>query len=158
MSQVWLGVDHGTARIGLAVSDRDGVLAVPLRTLATDKEAPSRVASVVTEAAASLVVVGLPRSLSGGENPATTKVRSFATKLAGRVSVPVRLVDERLTTVSATRALHEAGRTSKRHRDVIDQAAAVELLQAALDQHRNTGQAVGELVPPPASNPLGSVG
>lgn len=93
------------------------------------------------------VVVGLPRSLKGGENPATAKVRDFAASLARRVApVPVRLVDERLTTVSAEAMLRDRGRKGQDRRAVVDMAAAVVILQHALDSERASGTAPGEIV------------
>jgi len=141
-----MGIDPGEVRFGLAVSDGGGVLAVPLGTVHAGRDALGAIAKQVTDSGAELVVVGLPRSMDGSESHAATKARVFAASLAGAVSVPVRLVDERLTTVSASRALSRVGRTSKQQREVIDQAAAVELLQSALDQAKRVGAAVGELV------------
>jgi len=93
------------------------------------------------------VVVGLPRSLSGGEGPAAVKVREFTARLARRVApVPVRLVDERLTTISAEAMLRDRGRSGQDRRSVVDMAAAVLILQHALDTERATGQPPGELV------------
>ena len=93
------------------------------------------------------VVVGLPRSLSGGEGPAAAKVREFATALAGVLHpVPVRLCDERLSTVTAESVLRERGKKGQKRRAVVDQAAAVVILQNALDTERGTGAAPGELV------------
>jgi putative Holliday junction resolvase len=100
------------------------------------------------------VVVGLPRGMSGGEGTAALAARGYADLVARRVApVPVRLVDERLSTVTATRALHEAGVRGRRHRPVVDQAAAVVILQSALDAERASGRAPGSLVDPgPASD------
>jgi putative Holliday junction resolvase len=93
------------------------------------------------------VVVGLPRSLSGREGPAAAKVREFAASLAHRIApVPVRLVDERMTTVSAEAMLRDQGRKGGKRRAVVDQAAAVLILQHALDTERATGAAPGEIV------------
>ena len=93
------------------------------------------------------VVVGLPRSLSGGEGPAAVKVRDFAGRLARRIApVPVRLCDERLTTVSAEAMLRDRGRKGGQRRAVVDQAAAVLILQHALDTERASGVAPGEIV------------
>lgn len=146
MTGVWMGVDPGDARIGLAVSAAGGALAVPLGTVQAGSDALTAIAMEVADTGAELVVVGLPRSMDGSEGHAAIKARAFAESLAGVLSIPVRLVDERLTTVSATRALHQAGRNSKQQRQVIDQAAAVELLQGALDQAQRIGAEVGELV------------
>ena len=92
------------------------------------------------------VVVGLPRGLDGAEGAAAREARAFAQAVAATLDVPVRLVDERLTTVSASRDLAGVGRSTRRQRDVVDQQAAVVLLQAALDTERGTGRAPGELV------------
>jgi putative Holliday junction resolvase len=106
-----------------------------------------RLAQLVVEREAVEVVVGLPRSLSGAEGPAAEKVREFAARLARRVApVPVRLCDERLTTVSAEAILRDQGRRGARRRAVVDQAAAVLILQTALDTERLRGQAPGEIV------------
>ncbi len=91
------------------------------------------------------VVVGLPRSLKGGEGPAAAKVRAFARELARRVApVPIRLVDERMTTVTAAQGLRASGVNAKKGRSVVDQAAAVIILQNALETERTSGQAPGE--------------
>ena len=95
------------------------------------------------------VVVGLPRSLSGGEGPAAVRIREQAVRLAGALTpygVGVRLVDERFSTTTASRQLHSAGRSAKRQRSVIDQAAAVGILEHALDLERRTGRPPGEPV------------
>ena len=105
------------------------------------------VAEIAEESTMLEVVVGLPRSLKGGENPATAKVRNFAASLARRVApVPVRLVDERLTTVSAEAMLRDRGRKGQDRRAVVDMAAAVVILQHALDSERASGTAPGEIV------------
>ena len=107
-----------------------------------------RLAALVVEHEAVLVYVGLPRSLSGGEGPAAGRVRAFAARLAERVApVPVRLYDERLSTVSAEAVLRRQGRKGQKRRAVVDQAAAVVILQAALDTERASGAVPGEAVP-----------
>ena len=143
---VRLGVDPGQVRIGVAASDPDGRLAVPVETVRRGTGDLTRVAALVEERGAIEVVVGLPRSLSGGEGPAAAAARQFAADLAGVVPVPVRMVDERLTTVSAGKQLQAAGRSTRQQRDVVDQAAAVVLLQDALDTERSTGRLPGEAV------------
>lgn len=144
---VRLGVDPGDARIGIARSDPSGFLATPVETVRRGRGDVARIAALVAEEEAVEVVVGLPRSLSGGEGPAAAKVREFAAGLARRVApVPVRLVDERLTTVSAEAMLRGQGRQGQKRRDVVDQAAAVLILQHALDTERATGAAPGEIV------------
>lgn len=144
---VRLGIDPGDARIGVATSDPSGFLATPVETVRTGRGDVRRLAQLVTELEAVEVVVGLPRSLSGTEGPAALKARAFAARLARRVApVPVRLCDERLTTVSAESMLREQGRHRARRRAVVDQAAAVLILQTALDTERSSGQAPGEIV------------
>jgi putative Holliday junction resolvase len=142
-----LGVDPGDARIGVARSDPSGFLATPVETLRRGRHDLRRLAELVEEVEAIEVVVGLPRSLRGGEGPAAEKVRAYAARLARRVApVPVRLCDERLTTVSAQAMLRERGRKGSRQRAVVDQAAAVLILQTALDTERATGRPPGEAV------------
>ena len=146
-SGVRLGIDPGDARIGVARSDPSGMLATPVETVRRGKGDLRRIAQILAEEEAVEVVVGLPRSLSGGEGPAAVKVREFAARLARRVApVQVRLVDERLTTVSAEAMLRDRGRKGGDRRAVVDQAAAVLILQHALDTERATGAAPGEIV------------
>lgn len=145
-----LGVDVGSVRVGLAVSDPDGILATPVETIDRDLESGADlgvIAAAVLERHVLEVVVGLPRSLSGDEGPAALSARRYATALAARISpTPVRLVDERLTTIDAHRTLRESGVPGRAQRAVVDQAAAVLILQAALDAERVSGMAAGELV------------
>jgi putative Holliday junction resolvase len=131
-----LGVDVGAVRIGLALSDPDGVLATPLVTVPADAAGGAdlaTIAALVAEHDVVQVVVGLPRTLAGREGPAAQAARAFAERLAGTVDVPVTLSDERLTTVVATRQMRESGRKGRRQRAVVDQAAAVAILQGWLD-------------------------
>lgn len=149
-----LGVDVGSVRVGVAASDPSGLLATPVRTVQRDPDeaadAPrdlAEVASLVAELGVVEVVVGLPRTLAGAEGAAAAAARQYARRLAVRITpVPVRLVDERLTTVDAHRTLRESGVEGRRHRAVVDQAAAVLILQAALDAERGSGHPPGELV------------
>ena len=144
---VRLGVDPGDARIGVARSDPTGFLATPLETVRRGKGDLARLARLVRDAEAIEVVVGLPRSLSGGEGPAAVKTRDFAARLAMRIApVAVRLQDERLTTVSAEAMLRDRGKKGAERRAVVDQAAAVLILQHALDTERATGRPPGEIV------------
>lgn len=144
---VRLGLDPGDARIGVARSDPTGFLATPVETVRRGKGDLARIARLVRDEEAVEVVVGLPRSLSGGEGPAAAKVREFATRLAARVTpVGVRLVDERLTTVTAEAMLRDRGRKGQSRRAVVDMAAAVTILQHALDTERATGAPPGEPV------------
>nr|WP_267595408.1 Holliday junction resolvase RuvX [Carbonactinospora thermoautotrophica] len=144
---VRLGVDVGTVRIGVASCDPHGLLATPVETVRRGRGDLNRIARLVTELGAIEVVVGLPRSLSGREGPAAQAAREFAARLARRIApVPVRLVDERLSTVTAQRGMHEVGVSSRKGRAVIDQAAAVVILQSALDAERTAGSPPGQIV------------
>ena len=144
-SGVRLGVDLGDVRIGVARCDPAGMLAMPVETVRRGPGDVGRLRAIVAEHQPIEVVLGLPVSLSGREGPAARKARDFAVILAAAVRpVPVRLVDERLTTVSAERVLREQGRDARSRRAVVDQAAAVVILQNALDTERATGAAPGE--------------
>lgn len=142
-----IGVDVGTVRIGVAVCDPDGILATPVETVARgrggkasqeqDAAAVKRLAEIVAEYEAVGVVVGLPRDLAGREALAAQSVRRFVDGLAQAVSpVPIVYFDERMSTVSAARSLREAGKDARKARGVIDQAAAVTILQGWLDSVR----------------------
>jgi putative pre-16S rRNA nuclease len=147
-----IGVDVGSVRVGVAASDRDGLLATPVATLARDVDGGAdlrRLADLVIERDAVELVVGLPRSLSGGEGPAAQAARDYAERLAVLVHpVPVRLVDERLSTVTAQQQLRRSGVRERQGRAVVDQAAAVVILQLALDTERSSGRPPGDLVAP----------
>ena len=134
-----LGIDVGAVRVGVALSDPDGVLATPLATVARDVQHGTDLAAIagmVAEHDVVGVVVGLPRTLAGREGPAAEAAREFAAALAGRITVPVEFADERLTTVVATRQMRESGRKGRRQRAVVDQVAAVAILQGWLDARR----------------------
>ncbi|WP_460469037.1 Holliday junction resolvase RuvX [Calidifontibacter terrae] len=145
-----IGIDVGSVRVGVAISDPDGVLATPETTLPRDAGGGSDVAAVVAlvqERAALEVIVGLPRSLDGQERAAADTARSWARALVARMpETGVRMVDERLTTVDAHRALGEAGISTRRRKNVIDSQAAAMILQVALDRERTTGMPPGESV------------
>ncbi|GAA4874992.1 Holliday junction resolvase RuvX [Kitasatospora terrestris] len=144
-----IAVDVGDARIGVASCDPDGLIATPVETVPAGGRSQARIQAIVEEYDAIEVIVGLPRSLSGKEGPAAAKVREYAGRLAGRLyPVGVRLVDERMTTVTAAQGLRASGRSSKKGRSVIDQAAAVVILQNALETERVSGRAPGESVEP----------
>lgn len=144
---VRLGIDPGDARIGVASCDPSGILATPVETVQRGEGDLDRIAVLVDELGAVLVYVGLPRSLGGGEGPAAGKVRAFVADLVARVApVPVRLVDERMSTVTAESVLRERGKKGKKRRAVVDQAAAVVILQGAIDSERAQGRPAGELV------------
>jgi putative Holliday junction resolvase len=141
-----LGVDVGRARIGIAVCDRDGLLATPVETVRRDDSSDlRRILEIADEYDVLELVVGLPLSMSGGDTPSTDDARAFAARIAEHR--PVRLVDERLSTVTAQRGLHQAGKNTKKSRSVIDQAAAVIILQHALDHERSAGAPPGTTLP-----------
>lgn len=148
---VRLGLDPGDARIGVARSDPTGFLATPVETVKRGRGDLARIQEILAEIQEDSkvleVVVGLPRSLKGEEGPAAVKVREWAVTLAEAVSpLPVRLADERLTTVSAEAMLRDRGRRGAERRAVVDQAAAVLILQHVLDTERTSGSAPGEIV------------
>lgn len=142
-----MGIDPGDARIGVASSDPSGLLATPVETVPRGEGDVARLATLVSEMDVVRVYIGLPRSLSGQEGPAAARVRAFAQEVADRIDpIPVHLQDERLTTVSAEAMLRERGRKGQKRRQVVDQAAAVLILQSALDRERATGAVTGERV------------
>lgn len=150
---VRLGVDVGSVRVGLALTDPDCILATPHQTLTRDKDRKKSfdvkiVTRVCEEFRVVMVYVGLPRSLNGQENPSTRMAREYAAVLQRRLrsrkcGTSVRLVDERLSTVAAHQSLLDAGVSRRHHMDRVDQVAAVTFLQAAIDQGRNTGAEPG---------------
>jgi putative Holliday junction resolvase len=146
---VRLALDVGSVRIGVAKCDAEGLLATPLVTIASGPNAVNEIYELVHEFEAKCVYVGKPISLAGKDTASTMAALDFASLLAKQLannSVTVRLIDERLSTVSAQRGMHEAGRTVKQSRDAIDQAAAVVILEHALASERNAGNFVGEEV------------
>lgn len=154
-----IGIDVGSVRVGVARSDPDGVLAVPVATLARPKAvaAPrtdlAGLADLVEEYEPLELVVGLPLGLDGVEGAAAARVRDYVRDLVAVLRergclVPVRLVDERLSTTAATRSLQEAGRDARSSRAVVDQAAAVIIVTTALDTERATGAPAGALIDP----------
>jgi putative Holliday junction resolvase len=131
----------------VARSDPDGLLATPLATVARGRGDPDRLAALAAEQDAMEVIVGLPTGLSGRPGAAAAEARAFAEALAARLApVPVRLVDERFTTVLAHDALRRGGRGSRQRKAHVDKAAAALILQGALDAERSTGRPAGELV------------
>jgi putative Holliday junction resolvase len=157
---VRLGVDVGSVRVGVARCDPAGLIATPLVTLRRGKGDLDALADLAREHEAVEIVVGLPRTLAGQEGPAAQAATSYAERLASRVpNVPIRLVDERMSTVGAQRGLHASGVDTRKGRKVIDQAAAVIILQGALDAERATGVAPGRVVDEGrAAEPDGDVG
>jgi putative Holliday junction resolvase len=147
---VRLGVDVGSVRVGVARSDPGGILASPLEVITHGRGDLDRLAGLVAEHDVLEVIIGLPTTLAGREGPAAAGAREVAAALAARIApVAVRLFDERFTTTTAHAVLRQRGKNSRARRQVVDQAAAAVLLQAALDAERATGQPPGELVPQP---------
>jgi putative Holliday junction resolvase len=140
-----LGIDVGKARIGVARCDPHGMLATPVETVARrgDGSDVARIVELATEYEVLEVLVGLPLALSGRPTASTDDARGFAARLAAALPVGVRLVDERLSTVSAHSALRASGRSQKSSRTIVDQVAAVVILQHALDSERSTGRLPG---------------
>ena len=129
-----IAFDYGDVRIGVAVSDPDSILSSPLTTLkATDKNLSSQISQIITEIEPVTIYVGRPSLLSGNDGAATDKALEFASLLATITQVPVEMIDERMSTISASRNLREAGRSAKESKDAIDMAAAVAILEFAID-------------------------
>jgi putative holliday junction resolvase len=142
---VRLALDWGRARIGVAASDRDALLAFPVETVPTSPQAIERIKALVAEYEPIELVLGLPRNLAGEDGPAAMAMREVAAALCQAMpDLHLRLVDERMTTVTASRQLSSAGRNTRKQRAVIDQAAAVALLETAMQQERNTGRPAGQ--------------
>ena len=134
-----LGLDLGQSRIGVAISDPEGRVAVPLGTIRTGAPQDVKaISAVVRENGVALVVVGLPLAMSGHRGEAADHAEKFAAALEGVLAVPIVFQDERLTTVQAERALSDAGMKGRRRREVVDQSAAAIILQSYLDGRRTS--------------------
>jgi putative Holliday junction resolvase len=131
-----MAFDVGSVRIGVARSDPGGVLAFPLDAIAAGTDAVAQLGALITEYEAVGVIIGLPLNMDGTAGAAAQSAQAWAAQVADALAVPVELVDERLTTVQAQRGLHDAGRTVRSSRAVIDSASAVVLLQSYLDRTR----------------------
>lgn len=150
---VRFGVDVGSVRIGVAKCDPDGMMATPLETIAAGETAIPRIIDLIKEHAPIAVYVGNPLSLNGQVTQSTIEASELALALVTAISshseigkIEVRLIDERLSTVSAQRGLHEVGRTQKSSREVIDQAAAIIILEHALESEKRQGDFAGKEV------------
>lgn len=146
MANIAFGVDVGLARVGVAVSDPSGILATPVMTLRRDLKKNSdrrMLLRMIVDRGVAEVFIGEPKSLSGNSTESTKMARDYAIALAeeaneAKIEVGIFLVDERLSTVSAHRSLHASGRRMQDHRQVVDQVAAVEILQQVLEMRRNS--------------------
>lgn len=135
----YLGIDFGDARVGVAVSDEMNFMAHPLETIFVKQTPPiPRICSIVAEKSIGKIILGMPRNMDGSHGPAAQKVGTFMEALKAAVPCEVISWDERMTTVSATRALREAGRNAKQQRHVVDQAAAQIILQSWMDSQPDT--------------------
>lgn len=135
-----IAFDYGDVRIGVAVCDPDGILATPLTTLqASDNKLKSQIAQIFSEYEPIHIYVGKPSHMDGRESESAEKASTFAKMLTQLTSSPVTLIDERLSTVSATRGMRDSGVKSKDARASVDQAAAVEILNFALEIEKNKG-------------------
>lgn len=135
-----LGIDHGDARIGIAATDDFGILAHPVETIDRAKTEPlERIAAIVSQRKIKTLVLGLPVRMDGSEGTSAEKVRAFGEKLRLQFpGLPLVFVDETLTTSSAATKLREAGRNAKQQKSIIDQAAAVEILNAWMEEGGNS--------------------
>lgn len=145
---VRLGIDVGRARVGVARCDPDGMLAVPVETVPRSETSIDRLTELAREYEPLEFVVGLPVNMKGSDTASTVDAREFAKEIQTRTAVPVRLVDERLSTVTAHAALRSSGRSQKNSRSIVDQIAAVVLLQQAIDTEKSTGNPAGATIPP----------
>ena len=129
-----IAFDYGDVRIGVAVSDPDSILCSPLTTLkATDKNLDNQLSQIIVEHEPVQIFVGRPALLSGADGTASEKARLFAVRIRAITDIPIHLVDERMSTISAARNLRDSGKTAKDSKNSIDMAAAVAILEFALD-------------------------
>jgi len=146
-----LALDVGSVRIGVARSDPDGIMAVPVSTISQSSTALAEALALASEFDARVIYVGKPVNLKGNSTASTQMAMEFAQALceqinASSLEIEVRLIDERLSTVSAHSAMQAAGQSTRQSRQVIDQAAAVVILEHALTSEKSAGQFVGTLV------------
>ena len=138
-----LAIDWGKARVGVAACDPDGLLAHPVGTLPNDGRVLDRLAELVGEYEPIEILLGMPVDLAGRHGPAAQAMTEVADRLVAALGVALRVVDERLSTANAARKLAASGRSSRQRRAVIDQAAAVDILEQALEYERRTGLPAG---------------
>ena len=138
-----IGIDFGTARIGIAISSVDGLICSPLATVTNDAEAIENILKLVGENHPISIYVGLPLNLQGNRTTSTELAIEFAKNLALASSVPVRLIDERMSTRAAQGQMHASGRNTRQSRDIIDAAAASLILESALALEKGTGKLSG---------------
>ena len=143
---VRLGIDVGKARVGVSRCDPDGMLAFPVETVPRSDSSVTRIGELCAEYEPLEIIVGLPVNMKGTDTASTTDARAFAAAILRHTGVSVRLIDERLSTVTAHAALRSSGRTQRNSRSIVDQVAAVVLLQQAIDMEKSTGTPAGVAV------------
>ena len=143
---VRLAIDVGSVRVGIARCDSDQIMALPLATLANDESTIEKIIIFASDYSAQLIYVGKPVSLNESETASTFLATDFAMELSSLTEIPVHLLDERLTTVSAKNVIKETGKTEKKSRNYVDQVAAVILLEQAIAIEKSTGRLAGSLV------------
>ena len=141
---VRIAIDWGKVRVGVAACDRDGLLAYPVETVPNDQQTLARLTALVAEYEPAEVLLGMPVDLKGRVGPAAQAMAEVADRLAALPGVELRVVDERLSTASAARKLAASGRSSRQRRGIVDQAAAVDILEQALEYERQTGRPPGQ--------------
>ena len=134
----YLALDYGEKRLGLAISDVTRTIARPYRTLSAQslKQIINELRKIIEQENIEKIIVGLPRTLKGTDSRQTEVVREFVQELQQRLTIPIVMEDERLTTIQAHATLHALGKKPSRHRDRVDQYAAVHLLQTVLDREK----------------------
>lgn len=138
-----LAIDWGKVRVGVAACDPDGLLAYPVETVPTGPQTIDRLGELVAEYEPVEILLGMPIDLAGRHGPAAVAMGAVADQLAAKLGVELRVVDERLSTATAARKLAAGGRSARQRRGIIDQAAAVDILEQALEYERRTGQPAG---------------
>lgn len=138
-------LDWGAARVGVAACDRESLLCYPVETVPNDQQVWARLAQIVADYQPMEIILGMPINLGGVHGPAAEAMDRVADELVRLIDIPLRVVDERLSTASAHRRLAEVGRSSRKRRSVIDQAAAVAILDQALGRERHTGEPAGRV-------------
>lgn len=141
-----IAIDVGAVRIGLAISDAAGLLASPLSAISRERiesDGFSEIGNLISEYEPIELYVGLPLSLAAGDTSSTKDARNFANQLADCLKIPVRMIDERLSTVTASAKLRDAGLDSRRQKTLIDSMSAVEILEFALEIERKSGKPPG---------------
>ena len=130
-----LALDHGTKRIGVAVSDEMKMIATPLEYIPAEPFAAflARLREILREKEVGLILIGMPRNMDGSYGPAALKVQEFVAVLKDAITIPIRTLDERLTTVQAQRFLIQGNVRREKRKEKVDKTAAAILLQSYLD-------------------------